>query len=130
MMILVADDDPSIRVVLKRCLSKAGHTVTAVEDGAAAQRALQETKFDVLITDINMPRVDGYELLEHVSQRHPEMIVLVMTSDASFDRIRQAFDLSAVGFLPKPFLDVDDVVGKVERIGSRSRRLDPCRGAG
>jgi len=75
MKILLADDDRSLRRVLQFKLRKNGHEVTAVEDGDRALDQLREDRWDLLLSDIKMPNVDGIELLEHAKQLQPDLKV-------------------------------------------------------
>ena len=77
--ILVAEDDPSVRSFVLRALDLRGHEVTAVEDGLQALEALAKESFDLLITDIVMPGLDGIGLALKVGRDHPDLPVLMMT---------------------------------------------------
>jgi PAS domain S-box-containing protein len=78
--ILVADDDMGICRTLKEILEQDGCRVTTVQDGAAALQALRAGRFDVLVSDVVMPRMDGYELYQAVRALRPDLPVLMMTA--------------------------------------------------
>ena len=80
--ILVADDETGVREFVARALGHRGHEVTAVEDGLQALEALETREFDLLITDIVMPGMDGIALALKVSKEWPDMAVLLMTGFA------------------------------------------------
>ncbi len=77
--ILVAEDDRAVQVFVRRALSHKGHGVTAVDDGLQALEALDESGFDLLITDIVMPELDGIALALKVARDWPDLPVLLMT---------------------------------------------------
>jgi CheY-like chemotaxis protein/anti-sigma regulatory factor (Ser/Thr protein kinase) len=101
--ILIADDDRATRHMLKGVLEEAGFAVTAVEDGEAALKELREGEFDLLLTDVWMPGVNGLELLSRLHQepRHPRTIV--MTSDDTSDVMLRAIREQAYHYFRKPF---------------------------
>src|SRR5512138_3475001 len=71
--ILVVEDDPDIRAILSRFLSRRGYVVKAPEDGAEALELLAREPVDLILYDVRMPRMDGLELLQVVRQRAPEV---------------------------------------------------------
>jgi len=81
--ILVAEDDPSVREFVTRALRHQGHDVTAVADGSRALEALGQADFDLLLTDIVMPNLDGIALALKVSKDYPDLPVLMMTGYAA-----------------------------------------------
>lgn len=105
--ILVAEDEIAIREFVRRVLELRGHEVTTAADGAEALRKLDRAAFDLLLTDINMPQMDGLELALKVARDFPAMKVVMMSAYA-VDR-RRAADLSdlASGLVQKPFSMVD-----------------------
>ena len=101
--ILVAEDDESVRTFISRALQQRGHQVLAVEDGFEALEALNKDSFDLLITDIVMPGLDGIELALKASSDLPGMPILLMTG-YSAERQR-AHNLEELIFevITKPF---------------------------
>src|SRR3569623_1370204 len=81
--ILVAEDDQAVRDFVSRALAYYGHSVTTVADGSAALAALAERQYDLMLTDIVMPGMDGIALATQASKDNPEMSVLMMTGFAS-----------------------------------------------
>jgi len=77
--ILVAEDDTAVKSFVSRALAHRGHKVTSVEDGVQALEALDRDSFDLLITDIVMPSLDGIGLALKVAKDHPALPVLLMT---------------------------------------------------
>jgi len=81
--ILVAEDDQAVRDFVSRALAYYGHNVTTVPDGSAALAALSERRFDLMLTDIVMPGIDGVALAAQANKADPDMAVLMMTGFAS-----------------------------------------------
>ena len=77
--ILLAEDDESMRVYLTRALERVGYAVTAVDRGTAAVPLLESEPFDLLLTDLRMPRMDGRELIARLRAERPDLPVVVMT---------------------------------------------------
>jgi two-component system cell cycle response regulator CpdR len=80
--ILLAEDDESVRAFVTRALTHRGHEVTAVSDGGAAIQALKAQTYDLMLTDIVMPGLDGLALAETAGKINPRMQVLMMTGFA------------------------------------------------
>ena len=101
--ILVAEDDNAVRELVTRIITSRGPEVTAVVDGAYALEAVGSSKFDLLVTDIVMPRLDGIALALALAKSHPELPILMMTGYA-MERQR-AHDLEELvhRVLSKPF---------------------------
>ncbi|HVT52293.1 MAG TPA: response regulator [Dongiaceae bacterium] len=81
--ILVAEDDQAVRDFVSRALAYYGHSVTSVADGSAALAALAERNYDLMLTDIVMPGMDGIALAAQATRDNPQMSVLMMTGFAS-----------------------------------------------
>lgn len=105
--ILVAEDEVAVREFIRRVLELRGHEIVTVGDGAEALVKLNRLRFDLLLTDIGMPNMDGLELALKVARDHPDLPVLMMSGYA-VER-RRAADLAdlARGLLQKPFSMVD-----------------------
>ncbi|SPP63597.1 sigma-54-dependent transcriptional regulator [Nitrospira lenta] len=106
--ILVVDDEQSLREVLSIMLKRAGYAVTAVSDGEEAIEQVQKEIFDLVITDLRMPKVDGMEVLRAVKSASPETVVLIITAFATADSAVDAMKQGAYDYLTKPF-QVDEV---------------------
>jgi two-component system OmpR family response regulator len=103
MRILVAEDDALLAEGLTRLLTKAGHGVDRVKNGIGADSALRATPYELLVLDIGLPDIDGFEVLRRLRQRRSQTNVLVLTArDAVEDRVR-GLDLGADDYLTKPF---------------------------
>jgi DNA-binding NtrC family response regulator len=115
--ILVADDDDSVRGLLKTILTRAGHGVVEVEDGKAAIDELTARPFDVVITDLMMPKADGLEVLRRARQIQPRTPVIMLTAEGSIRDCVEAMREGAFNFLTKPFhhRDLQDIVAQAAR---------------
>lgn len=102
--LLVVDDEKNLRLVVQKELSRQGHEVDTASDGEEAWEALESKDFDILLCDINMPRLDGIGLLRRVrekSQTPPEVIML--TGQATVESAIEAMKLGAYDYLTKPY---------------------------
>ena len=110
--ILVAEDEPAVGQIVLRALTHFGHEVTLVEDGGAALDTLGRASFDLLLTDIVMPVMDGIALALAVASEHPDLRVLMMTGFAA--EKQRAHNLEALihDVISKPFT-VDQLRGAV-----------------
>jgi two-component system response regulator PilR (NtrC family) len=101
--VLVVDDELSIRELLDITLRQEGYDVTLADGGEAAIHALEETAFDLVVTDLRMRRVDGLAVLRAVKARAPDTAVLMVTAFASTDTAVEAMKLGAYDYVTKPF---------------------------
>ena len=126
--ILVADDEEPLRHLLSVILRDHGYEVRAVSNGEEALRELEARDYDLLLTDVRMPRVDGLELVREARRRDPDLTVLVMTAYGSHELAIEAMKAGAYDYLPKPFRP-DEVVlvlrkaEERERLARENRRL-------
>ena len=103
--ILVADDEPCIRQLLKQCLVKAGHSVTLAADGREALVLIAEQKPDIVFLDVMMPRLDGFELLTRLKQDPgtAEIPVIMLTAKAQDADVMEGWKRGVHVYLTKPF---------------------------
>jgi two-component system response regulator FlrC len=100
--ILVVDDEEGVRSFLAEALEDDGHAVSRAEDGRAAAERLSRDRFDLLITDLRMPRMDGLALVRLARAARPEMRVIVLTAHGTVDSAVEVMRLGAFDFLEKP----------------------------
>jgi CheY-like chemotaxis protein len=119
--ILVAEDDADLRGVLTASLTKSGHRVVAVRDGAEALAAIERDHIDVLVLDLVMPNIDGFEVLARLKElRKGESVpVVVVTGTDRSTTEPQALDLGANVFLSKP-IDATALAEEVTRLLTRT----------
>jgi len=112
--ILLAEDDDSLRHYLARALDQAGYEVDAVDRGTAALPLLQSREYDLLVSDIVMPEMDGIELAQRCSQISPYTRVMFITGFAAV-ALKAAAEASSRRVLSKPF-HLRELVLEVERM--------------
>ena len=101
--VLIVDDETSMREFLGIMLSREGYRVDTAADGVQALAYLQQTTCDLVISDINMPRLGGMELLGRVKERWPETVVIMITAFSSTDEAVEAMKQGAYDYITKPF---------------------------
>ncbi len=112
--ILIVDDELSIIDVLKALLVRQGHQVMACSSSREAQRVLRDQVFDLMITDVRMPEVDGIELLSQARDIQSHLAVIVMTAYAGVDNAVEAMKRGAFDYVTKPF-KFDELMLTVQR---------------
>jgi len=110
----VVDDDHSVRWVLEQAFKQAGMRTRSFERAELLLDALKDDEPDVLITDVRMPGMDGFALLERLCRIAPDLPVIVVTAYSDLDNAVAAYQGGAFEYLPKPF-DVDEVVDLVRK---------------
>lgn len=111
--ILVTDDEDSVRDFVERALNYAGYAVTIAVNGQDALEKLQEQKFDLLLTDIVMPELDGIALCLKASKDYPDMKILMMSGYANQRQRAHNLDVLAHEVISKPFT-LDEITRKIE----------------
>ena len=101
--ILIADDEPSIRTVLQAHIRRAGYTPVLSSNGSEAITYLQSQPIDLVITDIQMPQINGMQLLKFIQDNHPYIPVVVITAHGTIDLAVDAMREGAYTFINKPF---------------------------
>ena len=129
MKIMVVDDEQIIRISLEDELKDAGYVVEAFENAVAALDTLQNQRFDLVISDIKMPEMDGLEFLEKIKDLRPDTFVLMMTAYGSIETAVDAMKKGAYDYLNKPF-DMDELmvmVGRIEQLSRMTRENQQLR---
>ena len=118
--ILVVDDDTRLRSLLQRYLREQGFLVSAAKDAAEAEGFLKTYLFDILIVDIMMPRMDGYEFTKTLRDGKCEIPILMLTAKISHEDKKKGFEVGTDDFLTKPF-DDEELLWRVEALLRRSK---------
>lgn len=115
--ILTVDDSASMRALLLGALKGAGFAVDQAGDGLAALEWLAGNECDLVITDINMPRLDGFGLIERLraASAHRDLPILVLSTESSDEKKARARAAGATGWIVKPF-DTAKLVAAVRRV--------------
>ena len=113
-LILVADDEPKIRRLLSINLASLGYEVICAVDGPSALQVFEDHQPDLVLLDIMMPGLDGYDVLTRIRRTSNCAVILLTAKDQIEDKIR-AFDLGADDYLPKPFA-LEELFGRVRAV--------------
>lgn len=125
--ILVVDDEKNTRLALEEALAPAGHRIFSVADGETALTTVETRRPALMLLDLQLPGIDGMEVLRQAARIHPEVRVIIITGHGSIDNAIEAMKLGAIDFLQKPFT-VAEVRELVASVLDRER-LDAARAA-
>jgi DNA-binding NtrC family response regulator len=117
--ILVVDDEEALRMVLSSELEGEGYKVASAADGREAINILTSTEFDLVLLDIKMPNVDGFEVLKFSKERWPNTKIVMLTGFADLKNAIESKKLGAEDFISKPY-DLVDLLTTVERVLTNS----------
>ncbi len=113
--ILVVDDEEALRTVLSGELASEGYEVNTAADGDEAIADLKKASYDLLLLDIKMPRVNGFEVLKFVKEQKPGTKVVMLTAFADLKNAIESKKLGAEDFVSKPY-DLVDLLTTIERV--------------
>jgi len=113
--ILIADDEAGIRESLTIVLEDEGYNCTAVSDGDAAKSAIDEGSFDIIISDLKMPKTDGIGVLEYALKKSSDTLTIIITAHATVETAIKALRKGAADYILKP-LDFDEVLIRIENL--------------
>ena len=112
--VLVVDDDPAVRDVLQEALMQEEYSVSTAEDGAAAIQAVKDSVIHIVITDFQLPDIDGLEIIERLAKLDAKIIPIMMTGFGTIETAVRAMKSGAFDFITKPF-DLDTVAVVVRK---------------
>ncbi len=112
--ILVVDDEPNYRIILEELLEDEGFEVLTASDGKKALEIAQETDIDLIVTDMQMPGMNGVELLAEAKKRWPDIPVIMVTAFGEVDKAVSAMQAGAFNFLSKPFKN-DELIANINK---------------
>lgn len=115
--VLIVDDSTLIRNLVRRALQAEGHVFLEASNGYEALEQLDGNDVDLLICDVNMPRMNGIELLQSMKESggHSDVLIIMLTTESQPELVRQARSLGALGWLVKP-LRPELLVGAVRQL--------------
>ncbi|MEW6379107.1 MAG: response regulator [bacterium] len=113
--ILIVDDEQNISFVLQNVLEDAGYDIATADNGIAALESIRHQKPDMIITDINMPYMDGLQLLGIVKDMHPEIKNIVMTGSSNQSYYQKAKEYGVIYYITKP-LDFENLRIKIDAV--------------
>lgn len=115
--VLVVDDEEALRTVLSSELVSEGYDVGAASDGDEAISEMQKLEYDLVLLDIKMPRMNGFEVLKYIKDKHPSTKVVMLTGFADLKNAIESKKLGAEDFVSKPY-DLVDLLTTIERVMS------------
>jgi CheY-like chemotaxis protein len=124
--ILVVDDDEIVRKNLATLLERAGYEADQAVDGVEAVEKLNAQKFDLILSDIVMPRMDGHALIAHVGSHWPQTRIIMMTAYFQSEADKKFKAAGADDFIGKPII-FDELLAKIERALSAGRGSQPVK---
>ncbi|MBO5425729.1 MAG: response regulator transcription factor [Lachnospiraceae bacterium] len=124
--ILIAEDDSELRQLFQRVLTKNGYVVTGVSNGKEALDALYSGYYDMIISDIMMPVMDGYELVSSLREANNNIPVLMITAKGEYDDMRQGFLSGTDDYMVKP-VNVNEMVLRVGALLRRAQMISERR---
>lgn len=126
--VLVVDDEPGIALLCDRILSRAGYDVTSETDPRVAIEHLQHSRVDLLVVDIRMPEVDGFDVISRAQMVQPDVAVLVMTGFGTVEMAIRALRQGVDGLLLKPFNTSEELLQSVRQaLTDNQRKRDTAR---
>ena len=117
--ILIAEDDNELRQLFQRVLTINGYAAAGVADGQEAMEYLENEYVDLVISDIMMPRMDGYTLAQSIREINPTMPILMITAKGDFNDVSQGFSSGADDYMVKP-INVNEMVLRVKALLRRA----------
>ena len=118
MRILVVDDEVRLARQIASAVMGAGHDAVLIHDGEAALHEAAEASFDLIVLDVGLPRIDGFEVLRRLRAQHITSRVLMLTARSQVEDRVTGLQLGADDYLPKPFA-MQELVARVEALGRR-----------
>lgn len=115
--ILVVDDEDALRTVLGAELNSEGYDVVTAADGSEAVAELERKKFDLVLLDIRMPNMNGFEVLKIIKEKHAGTKVIMLTGFADLKNAIESKKLGAEDFVSKPY-DLVDLLTTIDRVMS------------
>ena len=122
--IWIADDDEAIRIVLEEGLKSAGLEIATFADGESLIDALNIDKPDLIISDIKMPGMHGYDLLKHIKNNYEKLPVIIMTAFTDMQAAIDAYGGGAFEYIPKPF-DLEEAISTVKKALEEQKESKP-----
>lgn len=120
--ILVVDDEPGIALLCNRVLKRAGYDVVSETNPRAAVEYLGQHRLDLLLVDIRMPEVDGFDVISRAKRAQPDIAVLVMTGFGTVETAIRALRQGVDGLLLKPFEKSEELVSAAQQALTDNRR--------
>jgi len=120
--ILLIDDDVGMRAVLKDILEEEGYEVRTASDGRSALTTIEKEDFDLVLTDLRMPRMGGMEFLDYIEKNRPDLKVVVITAYTGKENVSKAKLLGAFEFLSKS-IQIEELKRVVKEVLQRNNKV-------
>ncbi len=133
--VLIVDDDSTLRELLSETIHGMGYMVDTAENGEDALKKLKRDKYDLVVSDLKMPGMDGLKLLDHIKSLDSNILVIIITAYATLESAVKAIEKGAYDYIAKPFrLDefvvvVRNACEKLRLLRQRDSLLEELRGA-
>lgn len=122
--ILLAEDEPQLAQILQETLASENFDITTVGDGIEALQRYEQERPDILVVDVMMPRMDGFELVRRIRRNDQQTPVLFLTARSSIDDVVKGFELGANDYLKKPF-GMRELIVRIRALVSRATPSTP-----
>src|SRR5512145_1980111 len=127
-IVFVVDDEPGIALLCKRLLSRAGYKVETQTDPREAINHLKDNKIDLLLVDIRMPEVDGFEVIQYAQRLQPDAAMLIMTGHGTVETAIRALRQGVDGLILKPFSKGSELIDAVKlALADSQQKRDAAR---
>src|SRR5690554_2312946 len=121
MKILIIEDDLRVAELIQRGLSEQGFTPSLAYDGLSGKKLIDQNPYDLVITDIILPKMDGIDLCKHIRETQPEMPIIMLTALGTTDDKVEGFDAGADDYLVKPF-EMRELLARIRALLNRFNR--------
>lgn len=117
--ILIVEDDPALRNSIRSILEGTGHDVHSAGDGSAGARALEQSTYEIVLLDIGLPFVDGWQILRSLENKRQPSVIVISARGEERDKVR-ALDMGADDYLAKPF-GADELMARIRAVLRRAQ---------
>lgn len=122
MKILIVEDDQRVAELIKRGLEEQGFEATLAYDGLSGKKLSSQDQFDLVITDIILPKVDGLDLCKYIRQTNPDLPIIMLTALGTTDDKVEGFDAGADDYLVKPF-EMRELLVRIRALLKRNQKI-------
>lgn len=127
MKILIIEDDPRVAELIQRGLTEQGFAPTLAYDGLSGKKLIDQNEYELVITDIILPKMDGLDLCKHIRDTQPEMPIIMLTALGTTDDKVEGFDAGADDYLVKPF-EMRELLVRIRALMNRQQKLGGTTG--
>lgn len=121
MKILIIEDDQRVAELIKRSLDEQGFTTTVAYDGLSGKKLVSQEDYDLIITDIVLPKIDGIDLCKEIRQTKPDIPIIMLTALGTTDDKVEGFDAGADDYMVKPF-EIRELLARIRALLKRNNK--------